>query len=178
MPSDDALDGLSPQWEGTEDVDWLPHEILPNLFMGGTGDRDVVTVPKDNPDLIPMHGFDAVVTLYARAQPVGWGVVEHRFGFPDSMLAPQDKGRIIQAARWTHEHWRAGDRVLVRCQAGLNRSGLVLALALMIEGYSAQEAMTLLRLRRSEHVLCNRQFERWVETDAHADLFGSAASDE
>ena len=80
MPSDDALDALSPQWEGTEDVDWLPHEILPNLFMGGTGDLDVVTVPKDNPDLIPMHGFDAVVTLYARAQPVGWGVVEHRFG--------------------------------------------------------------------------------------------------
>jgi hypothetical protein len=48
----------------------------------------------------------------------------------------------------------------------------------MIEDYSAQDAITLLRLRRSEHVLCNRQFERWVETDAHADLFGSGAGDE
>ncbi|CAB4871704.1 unannotated protein [freshwater metagenome] len=178
MSSDDALDGLSPQWVGAEDLEWLPHEILPNLFMGGTGDLDVVTVPKDNPDLIANHGFDAVVTLYARAQPVGWGVVEHRFGFPDSMLAPKDKGRIIQAARWTHERWSSGDRVLVRCQAGLNRSGLVLALALMIEGYTAQDAIELLRQQRSEFVLCNRQFERWVQTDAHADLFGQDADGE
>ncbi len=50
--------------------------------------------------------------------------------------------------------------VLVHCQAGLNRSGLITALALMHLGRTADEAIRLLRDRRSPVVLCNRSFER------------------
>ncbi|HEY7821189.1 MAG TPA: dual specificity protein phosphatase family protein, partial [Acidimicrobiia bacterium] len=56
--------------------------------------------------------------------------------------------------------------VLIRCQAGVNRSGLVSALVLMLDGYRAEEAIALLRQRRSPVVLSNRHFERWLLTEA------------
>ena len=51
---------------------------------------------------------------------------------------------------------------LVHCQAGLNRSGLVAARALMLEGMSGSEAIALLREKRSSAVLCNPSFEEWL----------------
>jgi protein-tyrosine phosphatase len=51
---------------------------------------------------------------------------------------------------------------LVVCQAGLNRSGLVAARALMLQGKTADEAITLLREKRSPACLCNPAFERWL----------------
>lgn len=62
-----------------------------------------------------------------------------------------------------------GGKVLVHCQAGLNRSNLVTALALMKRGRTAQEAIALLRDRRSPVVLCNRAFSRWLVSLADAD---------
>lgn len=52
--------------------------------------------------------------------------------------------------------------VLVHCQAGLNRSGVVSALVLIERGHSPREAVDLLRARRSPAVLCNESFERFV----------------
>lgn len=49
---------------------------------------------------------------------------------------------------------------LVHCQAGLNRSSLVAARALMLEGMTATEAIALLREKRSPAVLCNPSFEK------------------
>lgn len=49
-------------------------------------------------------------------------------------------------------------KTLVHCQAGLNRSGLVAAVALMKLGRTADEAITLLRESRSPMVLCNDTF--------------------
>ncbi len=53
-------------------------------------------------------------------------------------------------------------RVLIRCQAGWNRSGLITSLVLMRAGYSAQEAIDLIRERRSHHALCNQTFEQFL----------------
>jgi len=49
-------------------------------------------------------------------------------------------------------------KVLIHCQAGLNRSGLTAAFTLMRLGYSAQDAIDLLRRQRSQMVLCNQTF--------------------
>jgi len=57
---------------------------------------------------------------------------------------------------------RAVAPTLVHCQAGLNRSGLLSALALMLDGYTAEGAITLLREKRCEAVLCNKAFENFV----------------
>lgn len=51
---------------------------------------------------------------------------------------------------------------LVHCQAGLNRSGLVVARALIYMGYSPAAAIGKLRAARSPIVLCNESFENWL----------------
>lgn len=58
--------------------------------------------------------------------------------------------------------WREKGQVLVHCQAGLNRSSLVVARALMLEGMTADEAITLIREKRSPACLCNDGFENYL----------------
>lgn len=150
------------------DIEWpdyAPDEVLPGLHQGGTEDDDRVWIgaPQRIRGGFP---FDLVVTLYADATPVPWGVQEIRFGFYDAALDESQVGRIIDIARAAHSAWRSGDSVLVRCQAGVNRSGLVTALVLMLEGYSALDAIATIRARRGRQVLCNEHFEEWLLTRA------------
>jgi hypothetical protein len=154
----------APRWVERDDIPaWRGSEILPGLFMGGTADDDVVQIPAmRRAEFGARHEYDAVVTLYAWAQPVPWEVEELRYGFGDGALAGVDLERVVQAARWARERWQAGDRVLIRCQAGLNRSGLVTALVLMLDGYRAEEAIELIRQRRSRWALCNDAFVQWL----------------
>ena len=116
------------------------------------------------------RGFDAVVTLFAWALPCSWGVEELRYGFPDAHPDLADMTRVVAAARWAHERWSSGDRVLIRCQAGLNRSGLVTVLVLMLAGRTAQDAIRLVRERRSAYALFNPDFVDWLVDRAPAAL--------
>lgn len=148
--------------------EYAPDEILTGLWQGGTEDDEIVgclaiatRYDRDQP-------FDVVVTLYADAMPAAWGVEELRFGFPDADLTAHSVERAVALARYAHQRWNEGARVLIRCQAGVNRSGLVTALTLMHEGFSAADAIALLRSRRSPAVLSNRHFVRWLLTEASA----------
>jgi protein-tyrosine phosphatase len=58
--------------------------------------------------------------------------------------------------------WCTEGKTLVHCQAGLNRSGLVAALSLILAGREPADAIRLLRERRCPAVLCNDTFERWL----------------
>src|SRR3954452_525404 len=145
---------------------WRASEILPGLFQGGTRDDDVVQVAQVGSGFGGHRPYDAVVTLYAWAQPVPWEVEELRYGFGDCDIALADTDRILRAARWARRRWRSGDRVLIRCQAGLNRSGLVAALVLMLEGYDAEDAIALIRQQRSRWCLCNEHFVAWLSRQA------------
>jgi len=75
----------------------------------------------------------------------------------------QDTSQIEELAEWVNEARKTGP-VLVHCQAGLNRSSLVIAKALLMSGEVAngREAVDLLREKRSPGVLCNPKFEEWV----------------
>lgn len=160
-------------WSDDTWPDYAPDMILPGLFQGGTEDDEVIGYPAPDHHYAGLAGrpdtafpFDLVVTLYGDAQPAPWGVREVRFGFPDGPLSEFSTGHALELALQTHAAWRRGQRVLIRCQAGVNRSGLVSALVLMVEGYTADEAIALLRCRRSAVVLSNRHFERWLLTQA------------
>ena len=151
---------------------YAPDQILPRLFQGGTEDDHVIgeAIPADH--YRGERRFDLVVTLYADAQPAPWGVEEIRFGFPDGHLNKSAIERVLRIALTAHDRWLAGERVLIRCQAGVNRSGLVTAIVLMLQGMSADEAISLLRERRSPLVLNNPDFERFLREGIadHLDL--------
>jgi protein-tyrosine phosphatase len=61
-----------------------------------------------------------------------------------------------------------GTKVAARFQAGWNRSSLIVALVLLKEGYSAAEAVNLIRDRRSPNALCNPHFAAFIEAQAKA----------
>lgn len=136
-------------------------EILPGLFQGGTEDDDVVYYGRG--ERYAHHTpYDVIVTLYASAQPAPWGVEEFRYGFGDAELNGSDLVRVLRAARLAYHRWVDGDTVLVRCQAGMNRSGLVTALVLIQAGLSASQAIGLIRARRGPATLLNGSFVGWL----------------
>jgi hypothetical protein len=158
----------APYYGGIDYPSWRADEILPGLFMGGTHDDATVADAMTLRSLGQNSAYDAVVTLYAWAQPVDWEVEELRYGFGDGALYGDDIARVLRAAEWAHQRWQSGDRVLIRCQAGLNRSGLVTALVLIQAGWAAADAIRHIRAKRSPHALFNRHFVRWLITDAQA----------
>lgn len=142
-------------------------EVMPGLWQGGTHDTDVTLYGGGiHSQGITIDDFDFVTTMYASAKPVDWFVQEIRFGIYDSDMKDFDVQELLDVVGMTYRAWKRGKRVLVRCQAGWNRSGLVTALVLMRDGFSAQEAISLLRERRSPYALCNVTFERWLITEA------------
>ena len=142
--------------------------IAPNLFQGGTDDLDVIHLPVTNNRKRTDLPFDAIVTMYAWARPADWKVQEFRYGVPDASISDIDLQRLKQAVEFGYDRWKAGDRVLIRCQAGLNRSGLVLALILMKDGLSAQDAIALIRENRGPDALFNNNFCNWLVADGES----------
>jgi protein-tyrosine phosphatase len=143
-------------------VQTLYSEIAPNLFMGGTDDEDTIHVPQKSYARRKDLPFDSIVTMYAWARPADWHVQEFRYGIPDASIQDIDLKRLKQAVDWGYEQWMRGDRLLVRCQAGLNRSGLVVALILIKSGQMSLAAIELIRRRRDQNALCNSAFEKWL----------------
>ena len=137
-------------------------EILPNLFMGGTDDDDVIHIPARIYNRKNGLPFDAIVTMYEFARPAFGGVQEFRYAVPDASIAELNLNRLHDAVEFAHSRWKAGDRVLIRCQAGLNRSGLVTALLLIKEGHAPQDAIDLIRTKRDRDALCNAEFAEWL----------------
>lgn len=78
----------------------------------------------------------------------------------DDLEGP-DTEQIVGIARWVNV-CRGTGITLVHCQAGLNRSGMVAAVALMLGGHTADSAIELLRTKRSSAVLCNPSFVHWL----------------
>jgi hypothetical protein len=160
----DIEDGYAPSHQIDEWDFPLWSEIIPNLWVGGTDDLDTIedAVNLHTSRNITKDDFDAVVTLYAWAQPVDWMVEEIRFGFYDSGVSHIDMKALGRAVTFAVDQVQAGKKVLIRCQAGLNRSGLTAALALMQLGYTAEDAIALLREKRSKYVLINKEFEEFL----------------
>lgn len=144
----------------------LYSEILPNLWIGGTDDFDTIydsTQEKDRAE-ITIKDFDVVVTAYAWAKPVDWFVKEIRFGFYDSDMQDFNPAELEDIVSMAHADWKRGKRVLTRCQAGLNRSSLFCALIMMKEGYTADEAIDLIRQKRSGYALFNKKFVSYLRS--------------
>lgn len=122
------------------------NEIVPRLFVGSS-----VTDP--DPET-----FDAVLTLSRSTRWAPAPIKERRFHFNDGRVLP-DIEALADAVCWVYQQWELNKRtVLIRCGAGLNRSGLLAALVMVKAGYQPWTAVELLRTRRSPDVLHNTTF--------------------
>jgi len=134
-------------------------EIIPNLWVGGTQDSDVVNLPKKLPNFGEESLFDTVVSLYAFSQPVGWQVKELRYGFSDGPLTQSDNSELNRIADWACQDFRSGKRVGIRCQLGINRSCFLAGKILLRLGYAPIDAIKIIREKRSGYALSNKYFE-------------------
>lgn len=136
-------------------------EILPNLWMGGTHYADRVGLDYDTP-FVTTENFDTAITMYGYANPADWYVAEYRYPILDSEDVDFDLSVIRNLVKTAYKDWKSGKRVLIRCQAGLNRSGLITALVLMMDGFTADEAINLIRTTRDPMCLYNETFVAWL----------------
>ena len=88
--------------------------------------------------------------------------------FPSKHLKDVELAKLIEIAQWGHKKWLSGERVLIRCQAGLNRSGLITALILLLEGMSPEQAITQIRHKRSPVALFNKAYVDWILTESNS----------
>ncbi len=140
-------------------------EIAPGLCVGGTPPRLDGQV-NNPPEFSEYEGFDYVFTFHKHSSPI-LGAVEIRYFFEDDWtngLPKPEFGKIRELADQAFDLWRTGSNVLIRCQGGKNRSGLVAALVLVSSGKSPDEAIRQLRTKRSNDVLFNRHFEALVRS--------------
>lgn len=137
-------------------------EIVPLLWMGGHYYRNAegTGVP-----VVVGSDFDLVVSLYLREGHGPNDGVEHQcVEIPDGPLSAGQIETVCRAVESVVESVRGGRRVLVRCHSGYNRSGLVIAQALVHLGYSTEDAIFLVRYRRSKWALNNPLFVDYLHT--------------
>ncbi len=109
--------------------------------------------------------FDLVVSLWTRPGHGPAPGVEHLVAeLPDGPLDARQIGAVQALARTVVEALGRGRTVLVRCHSGHNRSGLVVAQALVVLGRSTSEAVAAVRDRRSPHALGTPVFEEYLRT--------------
>ena len=145
------------------DAEPLPaSEIAPGLWMGGTRRDETIGVVQPMLGYSPERDYDAILTLYAWAAPARWGVEERRLGFPDRQVIADYVPVIHDLADWAHDRWSSGRRVLIRCQGGMNRSGLLVALTLVRADHRPDAAIELIREKRHPWALNNQSFVRLI----------------
>lgn len=136
-----------------------PTQITPQIWQGprapvGSG--------------LSAAGYDVVILCAEEHQPRGPeipGVLVIHCPLDDdgvSLPSPQEERRILGASQRVRELVRQGRQVLVTCQMGLNRSGIVVAYTLMQDyRLSGDQAIAYVRERR-KHALCNIGFQDWL----------------
>ena len=128
----------------------LISHIEGNLYVGGCINQ--VQLDED---------FAHVVSLYKwERYKIGPDTKRVEVTMYDSSARP-DPDQIDWIADYVVEALEDG-KTLVHCQAGLNRSNLIAAAALIKMGRTPQEAIDLLREKRSPLVLCNETFEKFL----------------
>ena len=137
-------------------------EIVPGLFMGGhirqgpSGERIPVVVGAE---------FDVVISLYREDGHGPTDAVEHHCReIPDGPLTADQLADVRELAETATAAVRADRKVLARCRSGYNRSGLVVVQALVHLGYQVDDAIFLVRYRRSKWALNNHLFVEYLTT--------------
>jgi len=129
--------------------------VYRNLWMG--------SAPMCDSDGRRTHErFDVLVLAAMEHQPSSRcfpGVRVIHAPIDDSSYVPENEIRIVEKASVIVANaLRSGKRVLVTCWQGRNRSGFIVAMALVREGMRPEQAIDLVRRARGETALSNKAF--------------------
>lgn len=156
----------NPQCKGTGWTIWASlattpwSEIVPGIWVGGHdftyyGEGGLVA----GVSAYPGDLFNLVLSAYSRpGQEPSDGVEHIEVYFEDSHLTEASLALAEQAAQLVVASYSPDGRILIRCQAGLNRSSLIAGLALVSMGYEGADVVQLIRTRRSPWALCNTEY--------------------
>jgi protein-tyrosine phosphatase len=125
-------------------------EITARLWQGGC--RDGLILP---------NFIDVVISLYPWER---YTINNNAERIEVRMYDSEDQAfdQVDSIARTVNKYRDNGKNVLVHCQAGLNRSSLIVAKALILDGRSPKDSIDLIREKRSPACLCNKAFEEWL----------------
>jgi hypothetical protein len=129
-------------------------QVAPRIYQG--------TAPP--PGLYP---FNVIVLAAASYQPdassfPGSVVIRAPLNDVDNVFPPDQQAIAVKAAEQVVSAYRKGKTILVSCQKGWNRSGVVTALALRIMGATAEQAITTVRAARGPDAVSNPAFYDFV----------------
>jgi hypothetical protein len=134
------------------------NEVVPGLWVG--------SMPFQQ-DVEFLNSFDMVVFAADSNQPAairGFRKIAVRCGIEDAKITEREKKKVLSCAKMVAVRLFNGQRVLVTCISGWNRSGLVAALALkLVTRHSTEEIIELIRAARGSDALGNRSFVGFLE---------------
>lgn len=152
-PTVQRMSGVARHGHTPFDVPYISH-IVGNLYQGGCC-RDGLILPPNIKHLISLYKWENYL-------------VPHELGSRTivTMYDSEDQGfeQVEELAELAVMCMEDGP-TLIHCQAGLNRSSLIAARAIMLGyGATANHAIELIRGKRSLACLCNRSFEEWLRS--------------
>lgn len=132
--------------------------VAPKLYVGSKPPFDV-----------QLPQFDMLVLCAQELQPhasaIAFTGMVLRCPIPDDHLNQAQVQLALTSSLFVAKAIRANKRVLVTCQAGINRSALVAALALgRLTKMKAESLITLMRQKRNAQCLYNEHFRTILRT--------------
>jgi protein-tyrosine phosphatase len=150
-PLVERFSGVAYHGDTPFDVPFISEILEGTLYMGGC--IGGLPLPERIVNVVSLYAAESYVAAHDVRSVLTVRMIDS---------AAQAMGQVLAIAAWVNA-CRAEGPTLVHCQAGLNRSALVTATALVLSGdYTPAEAIALLREKRSPAVLCNGTFERFV----------------
>jgi protein-tyrosine phosphatase len=141
--------GMTAHGNAYFDVPFITH-VKGNLYQGGC--QDGLALP---------NFIENVISLYPWEKYIQHRQVKSTLEVWLQDSTREDMAQIDAIAIWALERAARGP-TLIHCQAGLNRSSLVVARALILDGMTPPDAIALIRAQRSPACLCNPAFEKWL----------------
>ena len=137
------------------DVPFITH-VAGNLYTGGC--EDGLVLPRFIQHVISLYPWERYYTRHE----LDSNLTVRQYDSRDEV----DSCRVTSLVTWAGGCEASGP-TLIHCQAGLNRSALIAALVLVRSCFVAdgEEAIALLREKRSPAVLCNPTFEQYVREE-------------
>lgn len=157
-PRTERMRGVATHGYTPFDVPFISH-VTDNLWQGGCSNG--LVLPEEIKHVVSLYKWERYEVRHELSSFTE--VTAYDSAGDGDTLGGMSVKQVLDLAAKVNE-CRKDAPTLVHCQAGLNRSSLIAATALVLNGdvASGAEAVALLREKRSPAVLCNPAFESWL----------------